>query len=263
MAINFSIEESESVARILTSSCAISRRHQFFNWAHGPLQSLIPHEILLCGIVNDAGIIAHEHFSACRYFREEHFARVCDSASGLVNQLIADWRVAQTPRLIDPSPNAASSGWYNKLAALELKNLAFHAIALPGGSIHGYAVFSRVRRPFDAKLELLVRMLLPTLLGALTRVFANEFMSSRRGPRPTGPLTAREAEILAWVRDGKTNGEIAGILGLSTLTVKNHLRHCNQKLIVSTRSQAVAKAMSLGYLKPYGRRTSDQTTRAT
>lgn len=260
--MNFSIEESESLARILTSSCTISRRHQFFNWAHGPLQSLIPHEILLCGITNDAGIMTHERFSACRYFRDEHFTRVCDSASGLLNQLIADWQAAQAPRLIDPVADASSSSWQERLAALELKNLAFHAIALPGGSIHGYAGFSRVRRPFDAKLEMLVRMLLPTLLSALARMVATELVSSRRGPRATGPLTAREAEILAWVRDGKTNGEIAEILGLSTLTVKNHLRHCNQKLIVSTRSQAVAKAMSLGYLKPYGRRTSDKGTRA-
>lgn len=261
MGINFSSEESESLARILVSACAVHQRHQFFNWAHGPLQSMIPHEILLCGVVNEFGIISHDRFSACRYFRDEHFARVCDAGGGLLAHLLNEWQVAQAPCLIDPPVDECPASWHIKLTSLELKNLAFHAIAIPGGSIHGYAGFSRVRRPFDAKLELVVRMLLPTVLSALARVFVAETGSARNNSRPTGPLTAREAEILAWVRDGKTNGEIAEILDLSTLTVKNHLRHCNQKLVVSTRSQAVAKAMSLGYLKPYGRRASDKRTR--
>jgi DNA-binding CsgD family transcriptional regulator len=34
-------------------------------------------------------------------------------------------------------------------------------------------------------------------------------------------LSRREAEILVWVAQGKTNSEIGAILGISQLTVKN------------------------------------------
>jgi DNA-binding CsgD family transcriptional regulator len=53
-------------------------------------------------------------------------------------------------------------------------------------------------------------------------------------------LTAREAHILDWVAEGKTNSEIATIVGASKLTVKKHLEHIIQKLGVETRTAAAA-----------------------
>lgn len=53
------------------------------------------------------------------------------------------------------------------------------------------------------------------------------------------PLSARELEIMKWVRMGKTNSEIAMILDLSTFTVKNHMRRIYRKLDVLNRAQAV------------------------
>jgi transcriptional regulator EpsA len=56
---------------------------------------------------------------------------------------------------------------------------------------------------------------------------------------PGGALSARELEIMKWVRMGKTNSEIAIILNLSTFTVKNHMRRIYKKLDVLNRAQAV------------------------
>ena len=39
----------------------------------------------------------------------------------------------------------------------------------------------------------------------------------------TRMITARRKEILHWLCRGKTNGEIGQILGIKTLTVKNHI----------------------------------------
>ena len=43
-------------------------------------------------------------------------------------------------------------------------------------------------------------------------------------------LTPREAEVLLWTAQGKTNFEIATILGMSEMTAKQHLVHIFQKL---------------------------------
>ncbi len=51
-------------------------------------------------------------------------------------------------------------------------------------------------------------------------------------------LTAREAEVLHWVTQGKTNRDIGQILGTSPRTVTKHLEHVFQKLGVETRTAA-------------------------
>ena len=58
-------------------------------------------------------------------------------------------------------------------------------------------------------------------------------------------LTPRETEVLSWVAKGKTNRDIADILGMSHRTVNKHLEHVFEKLGVETRSAAAAVAVSL------------------
>jgi DNA-binding NarL/FixJ family response regulator len=57
------------------------------------------------------------------------------------------------------------------------------------------------------------------------------------------PLTAREAEVLYWVIQGKTNRDIGEILSLSPRTVHKHLEHVFEKLGVETRTAAAALAL--------------------
>ncbi len=59
-------------------------------------------------------------------------------------------------------------------------------------------------------------------------------------------LTAREREVLLFLARGFTNKEIAGELYVSTNTVKRHLKSIFEKLGVSTRAAASAKAISIG-----------------
>jgi DNA-binding NarL/FixJ family response regulator len=55
-------------------------------------------------------------------------------------------------------------------------------------------------------------------------------------------LTPRETEVLSWVAKGKTNRDIAEILGMSPRTVNKHLEHVFEKLGVETRAAAAALA---------------------
>jgi DNA-binding CsgD family transcriptional regulator len=58
-------------------------------------------------------------------------------------------------------------------------------------------------------------------------------------------LTPRENEVLSWLVEGKSNQEIAVILGLSPLTVKTHLQSILKKMHVENRTTAVARALEL------------------
>ncbi len=62
-----------------------------------------------------------------------------------------------------------------------------------------------------------------------------------RSAEPLG-LTPREAEVLAWVAQGKTNDETARILGLSPRTVAKHLEMIYQELGAENRTVAAARA---------------------
>lgn len=56
-------------------------------------------------------------------------------------------------------------------------------------------------------------------------------------------LTPREAEVLFWLAGGKTNDEIATILGIGLTTVKKHLESTYAKLGVENRTSAAAMAL--------------------
>jgi DNA-binding CsgD family transcriptional regulator len=58
--------------------------------------------------------------------------------------------------------------------------------------------------------------------------------------RPACGLTQREAEVLHWVAAGKSNDDVARIIGISSATVKKHLEHTYDKLNVPNRTAASA-----------------------
>lgn len=82
--------------------------------------------------------------------------------------------------------------------------------------------------------------------------FAETMLLLRLAPAGAPPnrmaavaLTPREAEVLSWLAKGKTNRDIADILGMSPRTVNKHLEHIFEKLGVETRTAAVAIAGQL------------------
>lgn len=58
-------------------------------------------------------------------------------------------------------------------------------------------------------------------------------------------LTPREAEVLLWVAQGKSNGDISGILGASEATIKKHLEHIFEKLGLESRNAAAMRAIEV------------------
>lgn len=75
-----------------------------------------------------------------------------------------------------------------------------------------------------------------------------EFKPNFESPKPLETvlgLTPRVAETLLWLAQGKTNPEIAAILGNSESTVKKHVLEIFEKLSVETRTAASLRALEV------------------
>ena len=80
--------------------------------------------------------------------------------------------------------------------------------------------------------------------GGHTLLFLERHAPPPSSPRPLERLglTPREAEVLFWVAQGKTNPEVAIILSISKRTVQKHVEHVFGKLGVETRTAAALLA---------------------
>ena len=81
--------------------------------------------------------------------------------------------------------------------------------------------------------------------GELLLVMREESdLAARETLRQGFGITAKEAEVLYWLAQGKINRDIADIVGSSPATVKKHLERIYAKLGVETRTAAAAMAMA-------------------
>ena len=246
--------DRERFSEVVENSFAIGSRHQFFTWTQSSLQSLLPHEILICGIEGGArhGMSMHR-FSASRYFRDEHFDAVADPLKGLGPRLAASAEGSRGMVIFSPAAGSrpADIELANLVAANELKNLAAHLVTGASGKVEALYGFARVPVALDARLAHIIELLIPHVHGAFLRVLATEREISGAGSQRGGRLvTPRQEEILCLIKEGKTNIEIAELLDCSPWTIKNHIQAILRRLDSTTRTHAISRAMSLGILKP-------------
>lgn len=67
---------------------------------------------------------------------------------------------------------------------------------------------------------------------------------------PRSLITRCQQSVLGLIYLGKTNGEIAALLGMAPLTVKNHVQHLLKRMDAVNRTGAIYRALELGLLEP-------------
>ncbi len=73
----------------------------------------------------------------------------------------------------------------------------------------------------------------------------NPDFSNHEPLQRTFGLTAREAEVVIWVAQGKSNSDVAAILDMSEKTAKQHLGSCFQKMGVESRTAATVSVLEV------------------
>jgi transcriptional regulator EpsA len=258
METNFNLNklEEEYLVRIVESAVHVRQERQFFLWVRGQLQSLLPHEIMVCiqyGPANDVMRLECLHSSL---LERETLDYLCHESEGLVARVARYFRgcSAALPCIIEFGGMDASqpfAAFASEMAAYHLDNALLHASSgfCRGGGLF-FALFSLKEKP-GKRHGYFLDLLLPQLQFAFLRSQeegAPAWEAARRAPE----LSRREMDVMRWVSKGKTNEEISLILNLSALTVKNHMQRIYRKLDVHNRAQAVSRCFSRQLIEPPG-----------
>ncbi len=245
-------EDRDRLIHILESSLDVHKATQFFAWTQGPLQSLLPHEILICGMPNGVGHdLKLRFFTATRYFKQEHFEAACNPSQGLLTRSIRHWHAVQRPCLIPtpPSESPCDPDWEEQLRRLELRNMAAHGLLSPNGGIMSWFGICRVPQ-MSVQVRHVMELIMPCLTATYARVLQHEGNSNTRLMRICNTLSGREVQVLELVMEGCSNAQVAERLNVSIMTAKNHMQNIRRKLNVRTRGQAVAEGLRLGLILP-------------
>ncbi len=133
---------------------------------------------------------------------------------------------------------------------LDVQSQLFTHLELPvTGGIRPYFMLTRARMEFTERERFMLGLIKPHIINAyrnalelhLYREKVALFEEGEDFPalRSLG-LTRSEAVVLGWAAKGKTNAEIALILGISRRTVEKHLERVYEKLGVETKIAAVS-----------------------
>jgi len=214
--------EQEYLLHAIEGAHGIATQGELFLWSQGALQALLPHGVLLCIELDEQGRARKVECLHSTVLAPSERALLCDAAQGPAPAWLRQWQQGGCQAL-PLQAGAMGYGLMHGSGPLATGGSAFVLLGLP--AVAGF------------RESWLLQLLLPYLHLALQRI-----ATAARTPHAAPAVSPRQAEILQWLREGKSNEEIGHLLGISPLTVKNHLQRLYRQLGVSNRTHAVARS---------------------
>lgn len=232
---------------IVEPTLHIQNQDQFLKWSQTELQRIFPHGKFICGVGRLGKSGAQIQHVMARNFPQEYIQGLQREDGLLCSPIFAKWMRENQPVLFEPDSKTDASTipleWLDRFRIFGLVNLAAHGLYDINTHTASYFCFSNIPGSLNLRHAYILRLLVPHMHAALIRVVPNTKFKKRNPSQKHAKLTPREEEIVQWLATGKSNWEIAQVVGLSEATVKNHVHHILQRLQVSTRTQAVAKVI--------------------
>ncbi|MGH8687006.1 MAG: XrtB/PEP-CTERM-associated transcriptional regulator EpsA [Burkholderiales bacterium] len=244
--------ERESLLLNMDAALRVYARHQFFAWTQGMLQNLIRHEVLLCALYGNDPASLHVESFAAPNVDPAPIGEMIHRDTQVVPHLIKSWEASlfRPVRLeLQGAGPLADSPLGRELARIETRSMIAHGTYDVYGKPASLFIFACGPGSVAPRQAFLLQLIVPFLHLALVRTRVQQSESDPgTSHKAARLLTVREQEIIKWIRVGKSNIEIGLILGISPLTVKNHVQKMLRKLNVQNRTQAVSKALALRIL---------------
>ena len=211
------------------------------------VRQLIPHGISVCG-VGERGQLKVEKLVNIDFPDAYLEAVISETTSGtlLRSPVARSWAEQPEIKIINNLElfKDNNSEWVQAVRKYNIRNMAVDGIVDIAGKKTSYICFARFSEKITSRDSMLMKYITPHLHIALTKVFYSDFNYSSAQV----DLTDREIEILNLLYCGFTNNNIAGQLGISSNTVKNHVHSILTKLKAVNRSQAIVIAIALGLI---------------
>lgn len=244
-AVKLSEQEQDHLIRAIETAIEVGQQEQFQAWMRGPFRTLLPHDIVVCMELGGSGAARQVD---CLHHNLDDAATLeflCNPQHGLAVRLATSLRgskqttCALDAHALDALLDVASSSTPRDPGQLQdVRNAIVHQTKFLSGAAYFFLLLN-VPEDQVERCRHMFKLLSSHLKMALSRAIAAQAKSS------AAALTRREIEILHWMREGKSNNAISGILGISAMTVKDHISKLYRKLDVQNRVEAVSKGRSL------------------
>src|SRR5450830_2598 len=245
-------EERELLLELVHQSLQVQSHLDLFVWLQGKLQKFLPHEVLIAAWGDfSLGLVYFDIVSSLPGLRTN--SRSQSDLTPLLKKLFSFWSGHQQSPFtikIENSSFIADVLEYD-LANDNLSNMksaVIHGIKDCRGH-HDCLYVLMNSEAIPTSSGKMLEALLPYIDCAIRQIdhLPQQFPEEETINKLTQEniadtlISAREIEIMDWVKQGKTNMEIGLILNISAFTVKNHLQRIFKKLDVLNRAQAVSK----------------------
>jgi len=239
--------ELELLTLNLDGALRVHSRPQFFTWVQGLLQNLLPHEVLVCVLHNPSAASYQVESFAAAPIDQESITDAFHRDAAVWELLVQAWEDNRFQPVVCNVRNGpyAEGALARELRRIGVENVLVHGTYDVFGKLESVFLFARKADGTGPHQVYLAELIVPFLHAAWVRAQVRRPAEHQRAHAGGADvLTERQKEILKWVYQGKSNMEIGAILGISTLTVKNHVQRILRKLQVQNRAQAVGKALA-------------------
>ena len=230
------------LVRAIEAALDVHSHNQFHAWMYGPFCDLLPHESLVCLEIGDHGTVRQVDFLHHGLVEAEAIDFLCNPAHGLATHLTRLFRpktrmsyvvdAALLESLLKSATSVRLSG------SRPLFNAVIHRVRFISGAAYLFILFNVPQEHVQCS-PYLFKLLSSHLKLALSRVINTKEMNSHVS------LTDREAEIVRWMAGNKSTREMSEVLGISPITVKNHINKLFRKLDVQNRADAVSRGLAI------------------
>lgn len=235
--------DQQRLLRAIDAAIGVRQHADFHGWMCGPFRTLLPHQRVVCIELGRDGAVQHV----------ESLDHAQPGAA--VTQLLGDSHIELALHLVrgldrtsDATVTIESDSFTCIHAAFERPwpahlcmpgNALIHRVTFLSGAAYYFVLFD-VMAQQEARSYYLLKLLSSHLKMAWSKVIDLPIHIAPPPKALTANITGREREILGLMQFGKSNQEISAALGISPITLKDHIRKIYRKLDVTSRSEALA-----------------------
>lgn len=230
------LEGCSSAAQLVTDV------ESFKMWIRQHVRPILPHQALACGYgrVHSAGV-SMDYIVTIDY-PIAHLAAISNAAGAIDTPLMRRWLATRKPVFFqDRIEGVIEDQWLKTFRKHALVNAAVDAVFDEQRCIGTYFSFHVLPSIDEEALTCLFACLTPLLHITLIRAITGTQQPATIVAMHLGVLSGREREIALWIGKGKSNAEIAQLIGLSENTVKHYLTRMLDKLGCANRAGLAAK----------------------